>query len=257
MPSSGKASTAERPAPHRASDLLAFKANFRKGTFKRGHIGLLALDGGYGGIVEADNAITTVACCVRRNRLDGLRASASGMRAGDVVEAWLRASCAGVAQSLEDAVREGSWLAAGPIQPGIRVDRADGILRVGNAAGEAHPILGEGMSMALQGAALLAETLLKSEHPLANERGAARHRSAVRSQYAIAWRRAFAARIRVAAIIAHASMRPASALLSARLLRIWPGALTHVARWGGKTTSVSTTAHPTPLPVSFHNQESE
>ncbi len=257
LPSTGMASSTERPAPHCASDLLAFKANFRDGTFKRGHIGLLALDGGYGGIVEADNAITTVACCVRRSRLDELRTSAPGMRAGDAVEAWIRTSCAGVAQSLESAVREGSWLAAGPIQPGIRVDREDGALLVGNAAGEAHPILGEGMSMALQGAALLVETLLKSKHQMANERGAARYRNSVQSQYAIAWRRAFAPRIRVAAIIAHASMRPASALLSARLLRIWPAALTHVARWGGKTTSVSSIVHPTPLPVSFHNQESE
>ena len=156
------------------------------------------------------------------------------MRAGDAVEAWIRASCAGVAQSLEGAVREGSWLAAGPIQPGIRVDREDGILRVGNAAGEAHPILGEGMSMALQGAALLAETLLESGQPLANERRAVRHQSAVQSQYARAWRRAFAPRIRIAAIIAHASMRPASALLSARFLRTWPGALTHVARWAAR-----------------------
>ena len=257
FPSPDLVPMAERPAPHRASDLLAFKANFRGGTFKRGHIGLLALDGGYGGIVEADNAVTTVACCVRRSRLDGLRASAPGMRAGDAVEAWIRASCAGVAQSLETAERQGPWLAAGPIQPGIRVDRGDGILRVGNAAGEAHPILGEGMSMALQGAALLAETLLESGHPMANKRSSARHRTVVQSQYAIAWRHAFAPRVRLAAIIAHASMRPASASLSARLLRTWPGALTHVARWGGKTTAVSMAAHPTPLLVSFHNQESE
>lgn len=139
FPSPDLVPMAERPAPHRASDLLAFKANFRGGSFKRGHIGLLAIDGGYGGIVEADNALTTVACCVRRGRLDELRASAPGMRAGDVVEAWIRASCAGVAQSLEAAEREGSWLAAGPIQPGIRVDREDGILRVGNAAGKHTP----------------------------------------------------------------------------------------------------------------------
>ena len=33
---------------------------------------------GYGGIVEADNGRTTVACCVRRSRLDALRASAPG-----------------------------------------------------------------------------------------------------------------------------------------------------------------------------------
>ncbi len=257
VPSLGMLTKAKRSAARSASDLLAFKANYREATFKPGHIGVMALDGGYGGIVEADNAVTTVACCVRRGRLDELRASAPGLRAGDAVDAWIRSSCAGISRSLEGAEREGPWLAAGPIQPGCRVGLKDGILRVGNAAGEAHPILGEGMSMALQGAALLAEVLLESRHAQADKFSATRHRSVVQSRYATAWRRAFAPRIRLAAIIAHASMRPATALLSIRLMRIWPGALTGIARWGGKANTVSTDFHQTPLPVSFDNQESQ
>ena len=35
----------------------------------------------------------------------------------------------------------------------------DAVLRVGNAAGEAHPLIGEGMTMALQSAWLLSQTL--------------------------------------------------------------------------------------------------
>ena len=80
---------------------------------------------------------------------------------------------------------------------------------------------------------------------MTRERDTAQRRSAVQRHYAMAWQRAYAPRIRLAAIIAHASMRPASALLSARLLRIWPGALTHIARWGGKTTCLSRAPHPT------------
>lgn len=244
--------------PRRASDLLAFKANFHNAIFERGHIGVIALDGGYGGIVEADGGVTTVACCIQRGHLDRLRDAAPGKRAGDVIDAWIRASCLGVATSLEGSVRQGSWLGAGPIQPGIRVDRHDGILRVGNAAGEAHPILGEGMSMALQGAALLADTLLQpARRRVDNQPVTARQRSAVHRRYARAWRRAFAPRLRIAAIIAHTSMRPAAASVNTQLLQLWPGALTQIARWGGKTTSPSIASHLTPFPVHLQNQEFE
>ena len=43
---------------------------------------------------------------------------------------------------------------------GIRVGDASGPFRVGNAAGEIHPLIGEGMSMALESAFLLASRLV-------------------------------------------------------------------------------------------------
>ena len=46
----------------------------------------------------------------------------------------------------------------GPIRPGVRVDYPEPLLRVGNAAGETHPLVGEGIGMALQSAALLASS---------------------------------------------------------------------------------------------------
>ena len=48
----------------------------------------------------------------------------------------------------------GAALAAGPIHPGLRISATDELFRIGNAAGEAHTILGEGMSMALQSGAV-------------------------------------------------------------------------------------------------------
>ena len=54
---------------------------------------------------------------------------------------------------------EGPWLASGPLRPGIRLGQGDGVFRVGNAAGEAHPIVGEGISMALQSAFVLADLI--------------------------------------------------------------------------------------------------
>jgi len=215
-----------------AADLFAFKANFKGSSVPEGAISVLALDGGYGGMVVADGGTTTVACCIRRDRLRAVRAAAPGLRAGEAVEAWLQRECGGVRRALQGAVRELPWLTSGPLDPGLHLEADDGIFRIGNAAGEAHPILGEGMSMALQSAVLLASVLL-------GRCGAAAVPDAtvqvgLQRRYAVAWRKAFAPRLRLAALFAHLAMRPRSAEVLMKLVRIWPGLLTQGARWGGK-----------------------
>ena len=214
------------------ADLFAFKANFSGSMLPANQISVLALDGGYGGMVVADGGMTTLACCIRRDRLSDLRRGEPGLRASDAVEAWLQRECAGVRQALHGAKREGPWLASGPLNPGVRMQARDGLFRVGNAAGEAHPILGEGISMALQSAALLCSHLLGHHGP-----AAALDRPvqlALQRVYVAAWRREFASRLRVAAVFAHLAMRPRSSALLMKLVQLWPGLLTQGARWGGK-----------------------
>ena len=222
----------ERRLARGAADLFAFKANFSGATLRGGQISVLALDGGYGGMVVADGGITTLACCVRRDRLSELRAGAPGVRASDAVEAWVQRGCAGVRQALHGALRDGPWLASGPLDPGVRLDAKDGIFRVGNAAGEAHPILGEGMSMALQSAALLCSHLLGRQGPSAVPDAAVQ--AELQRGYVAAWRREFAPRLHLAAVFAHLAMRPGSSAALMRLAQAWPGLLTQGARWGGK-----------------------
>jgi len=216
-----------------AGDLFAFKANFLHAGLQAGRLPVLCLDGGYGGMVLADGGVTTLACCVRRDRLDALRAATPGVRAGDAVEAWLRRSCTGVDRALRGARREGPWLAVGPIDPGIRLRRDDALFRIGNAAGEAHPILGEGMSMALQSAALFCTLLLAA--PTGTSARSAAWQREVSRRYAGQWRRQFAPRLRLAALFAHAAMRPASSAVLLALVRAYPSLLARGARWGGKT----------------------
>jgi flavin-dependent dehydrogenase len=221
-----------RAAVRRAGDLFAFKANFRDATLPEGLLPVLSLDGGYGGMVIADGGVATVACCIRRDRLHGLRQAAPGLRAGDAIEAWLQGQCCGVRHALRGAAREGPWLAAGPIDPGVRLRADDELFAVGNAAGEAHPILGEGISMALQSAALLCAQLLAGG-------GSARAcsppwQSQVGRRYAAQWRREFVPRLRLGAIFAHLAMQPAGAALLLALSASWPGLLTRGAGWGGK-----------------------
>jgi 2-polyprenyl-6-methoxyphenol hydroxylase-like FAD-dependent oxidoreductase len=217
----------ERRAP---SDLLAFKANFSAAGIEPGMLPVLAFRGGYGGMVLADAGLATLACCIRRDRLDAARRAAPSQPAGAVVETLLRREIAQVDAALAHAQRIGPWLAAGPLDPGVRLRADDAMLRIGNAAGEAHPIIGEGMSMALQSAFLLARELLAHGDAV---RAADAHRD-VAARHARAWRRAFAPRLALAAAFAHAAMRPASSALLCALARAWPGLLTEGARRGGK-----------------------
>jgi menaquinone-9 beta-reductase len=217
-----------RRKPRSGSDLFAFKANFRNAALSEGLLPVLSFEGGYGGMVVAGDGLTTIACCVRRDRLEATRSERPGLRAGDVVEALLRAEMGAVASVLQNASREGEWLAAGPIDPGVRLGVDDGLFRIGNAAGEAHPIIGEGMSMALQSAWLLCSRLLGAQ------RSDPHWQQAAARDYALEWHRHFEGQLRLAAAFAHIAMRPALADPLLTLARAWPGLLTAGARWAGK-----------------------
>jgi 2-polyprenyl-6-methoxyphenol hydroxylase-like FAD-dependent oxidoreductase len=217
--------------PRSSSELLAFKANFRNATLAPGFLPVLGLPGGYGGMVVADGGLTTLACCLRRDTLSTCRARLPHTSAGAAVEAFLRQSCSGVQEALKGAHREGAWLSVGPLRPGVRLGLAGGVLRVGNAAGESHPLIGEGISVALQSSALLAAMLTRRPATAIRGRfGLELHRS-----YAAAWRRAFAPRLRLAAIYAHVAMRPRLAEPARALLRRWPTLLSTAAQLAGKS----------------------
>lgn len=226
----GPAAAFGQAAARRSSDLFGFKANFRNTALAPGYLPVLALPGGYGGLVVADGGRTTLACCIRRDTLSASRALMPQAPAGIAVEAFLRRSIPGLGAMLQNAERDGHWLSVGPLQPGIRVDAVSGAFRVGNSAGESHPLIGEGITMALQSSTLLAE-ILTNRAPTAIDRqsGIAMHRS-----YAAAWRSRFAPRLRLAALYAQIAMRPALARPARDLLRLWPGLLRSAARLAGK-----------------------
>jgi len=226
---------AVRREQRRPSDLFAFKANFRKSAIEPDLLPVLSFAGGYGGMVVADDGIATLAGCIREDRLGRDREANPGERAGNVFEAILRRECAGVAAALQGAVREGAWLATGPIRPGVRLGQRDGIFRVGNAAGEAHPIVGEGISMALQSAFVLAAVLVPAHRALVDPGTAVVSQARAVREYERRWRQRFGRRLRVAALFAYLAMRPWAAKAAWPIVRAWPGLLTHGARWSGKT----------------------
>ena len=225
----------ERRDARTTGDLFAFKANFRDAALPADLLPVLSFSGGYGGMVVADGGVLTLAGCVRVDRLRELRSAHPGLRAGDAFEAMLRGECRGVADALAAATREGAWLASGPLRPGVRVDDDDGVFRVGNAAGEAHPIVGEGISMALQSAFVLAALVAPERAALTAAASAALAQRSAQRAYARLWRRRFARRLAVAAAFAHVAMRPLPTKAAWPLVRRWPAILTAGARWSDKT----------------------
>jgi flavin-dependent dehydrogenase len=213
----------------RPSDLFGFKAHFLHASLPTDLMPLLCFPGGYGGMVHSDAGRVSLSCCIRRDKLASLD-RASGQSAGAAVLEHILASTPAVAQVLDGASLADHWLAAGPIRPGIRWRFRDGIFRVGNAAGEAHPAVAEGISMALQSATLAAECLLQTCQP-----GDSGEIDRAGRRYAALWKQQFAARIRTAAVVAHWAMRPALVNTSLPLLRALPALLTWGAYHSGKS----------------------
>jgi 2-polyprenyl-6-methoxyphenol hydroxylase-like FAD-dependent oxidoreductase len=219
--------------PRRGSDLFGFKASFVHATLAHGLLPVLSFPGGYGGLVIADGGRLTLAGCIRRDTLASWRAQLPGASAGAAFEAYLRTSCRGVREMLEVAQRSEPWQSVGPLRPRVRVGRAYRMFSVGNAAGESHPLIGEGMNMALQSAFMLASHLTEQPTRAINvNRALEIHRT-----YGAQWRSAFEPRLRLAAILAHIAMRPALSRPVTRLLRTWPQLLTAAAQLAGKARS--------------------
>jgi flavin-dependent dehydrogenase len=221
------------PPAHQASDLLAFKAHFRNTRLGAELMPLLAFPGGYGGMVHSDSGRVSLSCCIRRDTLDACRNAYRGISAGEVVLQHIFRHCDGVRDSLVEAELDGTWLAAGPIRPGIRPRYAEGIFYIGNAAGEAHPIIAEGISMAMQSAWLLARRLLQTKGRASSPEA----RALAGRFYARDWRAAFAPRIRAAATFARVAMwPPAERVLP--LIERFPQILSWGATLSGKTAQL-------------------
>src|SRR6185503_18289586 len=99
----------------------------------------------------------------RRDALGRCRRAHRGLAAGEALLLHIAESCRGVREALAGARREAAWLSAGPIRPGVRPLARGRVFSVGNLAGEAHPLVAEGISMAIQSAWLAARALAAGE----------------------------------------------------------------------------------------------
>lgn len=231
---SGRMPTQHFRRPPRASDLFGFKAHFANSSLPRDLMPLLAFPGGYGGMVHTDGGHVGLSCCIRRDQLARCRQQWPDVRAGEAVLLHVESSCTGVALALASAKLDGVWLSSGPLRTGIRTFGRDGIFAVGNAAAEAHPIVAEGISMAIQSATLLCEQMIAHPELRRHSPAAGPALTHIRHDYALAWRRNFSRRLYLAAAFAHLFMRPLSTRIAAKLLECFPRLLVEGARWTGK-----------------------
>ena len=227
-------SQSSRCAPRR-DDLFGFKAHFVNCALPTDLMPLIAFPGGYGGMVHTDGGRVSLSCCIRRDQLALARQRLPRAGAGPAVLAHIEASCKGVSSALRAATPQGGWLSAGPLRTGIRSFGNDGIFTIGNAAAEAHPIVAEGISMAVQSAYLLCGRLVAHLDTTRHSAFSRDVLDSIRAEYAGAWHRNFSRRLHVAALFAHLFMRPVSTLVAAGIVARAPHLLTWGAQWSGKT----------------------
>ncbi|MEM8865202.1 MAG: NAD(P)/FAD-dependent oxidoreductase [Planctomycetota bacterium] len=218
--------------PATDGDLLGFKAHFTDAALPADLMPLLSFPGGYGGMVTCQGDRVSLSCCVQRGVLDRLREE-TGLPAGEAVLAHIKQSIPAVRAALADATRQGEWLAAGPIRPGRRQLYREGIFAVGNAGGECHSVVAEGISMAMQSGWIAADALLETSNgqPIdtveqLNQAG---------NKYTRRWSREFGGRLRTSSLVAQWAMRPSLVRLTQPVIRSCPPVLTLAARLAGKS----------------------
>jgi flavin-dependent dehydrogenase len=227
-------------AIRRPDDLFGFKAHFADSMLPSDLMPLLVFPGGYGGLVHTDGDRLNLSCCIRRDVLQKCRENLS-KRASDAVFMHIVKHCEGARCALRGARLDGPWLSAGPIRPGIRQFYSDGVFFVGNSAGEAHPVIAEGISMAMQSAWILSRGLIagrgKMNDPALREVGVL---------YGKAWKDALACRLHAAALFARSVMQPNLLPIASLVLKQFPQLLSWCAALSGKAKVLSAFAGENP-----------
>jgi flavin-dependent dehydrogenase len=221
-----------QPAKH--SDLFAFKAHFDDAILPSDVMNMSVFPGGYTGMVNTDGGLLSYSFCIRRDYLESLRRRSPGIKPGKVVQEHILKSCPRISAVLSPARLRGDWLSTGPIRPGRRNRYANGIFFIGNAAGEAHPLIADGISMAMQSAWLLSQNLSERRAHALTELDLQK----VGHIYDRAWLRAFRLRIWAAEMFAQMALTPQTHMLLLPLMRAFPNFLTIGARMGGLVAEI-------------------
>ncbi len=207
-----------RPFFRARSPYLGVKYHLRLPGFARDVIELHNFRDGYAGIsaIEEDK----LCFCYLTTRAN-LKAAGGGIAAleGEVLARNPRlAEILAAAERLypqPEVINEVSFAPKQPVEQHL--------LMVGDAAGLITPLCGNGMAMALHGAALaapLASRFLRGELP----------RPALEAAYARAWRRQFGARLRVGRAVQRLFGGPVLSELVVGGLRHWPAAVRGLMR---------------------------
>ena len=230
----GSLPTQSKRLPSEPSDLIGLKAHFRDTSLAPDLMPMVIFPGGYGGMVTCDNGYVSISCCIRRDYLQLIRNKFSHQSVGEAVEEHIFDSCDGVKNSLLPGRRIGEWLTAGVIRPGVRERNISGIFLVGNAAGESHPIIAEGISMGIQSSWLLVKCLIKRKPAHLTEL----ELKEIYREYDELWLKTFKPRITAADLFAKLAMSKISQKMMSPVMRVFPSILTLGARLSGKVNRI-------------------
>jgi 2-polyprenyl-6-methoxyphenol hydroxylase-like FAD-dependent oxidoreductase len=221
------------PVP-RPTDLFAFKARFRNCDLLPELMPLVMFPGGYGGMVYADQNRTNFSFCIRRDKLAQCRHRWPNRKAAEAAFAYIQRSSEVVSEVCAKASLDGQWYSTGPFRPGVRDCVSHGVFLVGNAAGEAHPIIADGINMAIQSAWILCHCLIGSA-PFGK---VDQNLEAIRRLYAKHWRKEIGPRILSGSLFAMIAMN-ASNTWGGLLCEHLPWLLKQGAILSGKTRAIS------------------
>ncbi len=231
----GPLSTQPKRQKLKPSDLLGFKAHFQNPDLPADLMPMIVFPGGYGGMVTCDSGFASISCCIRNDMLQTVRDRFPHLKAGEAVGQHIFDTCRGVHDALSNAKLYGEWLSAGPIRSGIRSRYKNGIFIIGNAAGESHPIIAEGISMAIQSAWLLCEKLIG--HMPAEL--TSQNQQEIAADYDSEWLHAFTPRIKASEIFAYLALNDRSHTVLSKLMNTFPSLLTLGAKLSGKVNQVA------------------
>jgi 2-polyprenyl-6-methoxyphenol hydroxylase-like FAD-dependent oxidoreductase len=205
---------------------MCFKAHFENCSLTHDTIAIGGVRGAYFGLARSGSGsppLFSLAFVTRQNRLPP--ASSPDMHLASICRLNPAFGRLVADATVRERMRANPWLASGPMDPGIRTIYKAGRFFVGNAAGEVHALVGEGITLALRGAALLAESL--TLHGLANADTAGQ-------AYAAAWKKEFAPRYHASNLFTNLLIRPALAATAAHFLSACPPLLGYAIARSGK-----------------------
>jgi flavin-dependent dehydrogenase len=160
-----------------------------------GTVGLHLVPGGYGGTCRVEGPLTNFCALLPESALRQHRGDLDHLAAS-----WLRRNPV-LARLWDSSVPAGDWKTVSGVRVEVSSARLGGIFYVGDCRGTVDPLGGQGMTMALLGAELLAPFL---EEALSC-RGAD---PVVQRRYEAAWHRRFDRRVRLCRLFHHVLVNP-------------------------------------------------
>ncbi len=218
--------------PPAQSGFLGFKAHFSNCDLPDDVTVIAGAGRIYAGLLRTSDAIETsgvpaktynLAFAAHQNLL-------ARFRGADDLLNYLLAENRGLWRVMRRGVRLGKWYSCGPMQPGVRRLYRAGCFHVGNSAGEVHALIGEGMTLALRSARLLADQLIAG-------RAGGLTLAAIGQTYERAWREEFTHRLDAGNLFSSLLMRRVLGSIAAYALNTFPEILNAAVRFSGKSAN--------------------